>query len=71
MSRIPERATHAADGTYYRQAGRSAYVWCRTQHRWVYMEDASARKALRRATPLSSYSSTHEYRIAREGKAHE
>lgn len=49
---IPAGATHTLKGAYYRQAGRSAYIWSRTQHRWVYMEDASARKALRRARPL-------------------
>lgn len=49
---IPAGATHEHEGTYYRQAGRSAYIWSRTRHRWVYMEDAGARKALRRAKRL-------------------
>ncbi len=53
MSTIPAGATHTLKGAYYRQArGGGAYVWCADRDRWVYMEDASARKALRRARPL-------------------
>lgn len=64
MSRIPDGATHAHEGTYYRKVARGAYRWKDGQ--WAYMEDHKVRQMLRRARPLSSHSSPHEYRIARE-----
>ncbi len=63
MSRIHDGATHAHEGTYYRKVARGAYRWKDGQ--WAYMEDHKVRQ-MRRARPLSSHSSPHEYRIARE-----
>lgn len=50
MSRIPEGATHAHEGTYYRKVGVGAYRWKDGQ--WAYMEDHKVRQMLRRARPL-------------------
>ena len=48
MSRIPEGATHAHEGTYYRKAIHGgAYVWCADRGRWVYIEDKSAKRVMR------------------------
>lgn len=49
---IPERATHEHQGIYYRKAGPSAYRWCSTGKRWVYMEDRGAQQALAKARRL-------------------
>lgn len=49
---IPPGATHALGETYYRKAVRGAYVWRRDRLGWAYMEDASARHAMRRARKL-------------------
>lgn len=50
MNRIPEGATHAYEGTYYRKVARGAYRWMNGQ--WAYMEDHKVRQMLRRARPL-------------------
>lgn len=46
MSRIPDGATHAHEGTYYRKVGVGAYRWKDGQ--WAYMEDHKVRQMLRR-----------------------
>ena len=48
MSPIPDGATHAHEGTYYRKAIHGgAYVWCADRGRWVYIEDKSAKRVMR------------------------
>lgn len=49
---VPPGATHANGDAYYKRASGGAYFWCRDRRRWVYMEDASARRALKRAVRL-------------------
>jgi hypothetical protein len=49
---IPPGATHALGENFYRKAGRGAYVWRRDRLGWTYMEDTSARHAMRRARKL-------------------
>lgn len=49
---IPPGATHALGENFYRKAGRGAYVWRRERLGWTYMEDTSARHAIRRARKL-------------------
>lgn len=50
----PAGATHALGNTYYRRRPQGgADVWCREHGRWKYMEDKSARKAMKEATRLA------------------
>ncbi|MBV2131998.1 hypothetical protein KRX52_04195 [Pseudomonas sp. MAP12] len=52
---IPPGATHAHGQTYYRKRPQGgADVWCREKLGWKYMEDRSAKAAIRIAEKLES-----------------
>lgn len=49
----PPGATHALGCHYYRKRPQGgADVWCREHGKWRYMEDKSAKKAMKEATRL-------------------
>lgn len=49
----PTGATHVLGCHYYRQRTQGgADIWCRERRTWRYMEDRSAKKAMKEATKL-------------------
>jgi len=48
----PPKATHFNGAYFLRKAQGGAYFWCSREQQWRYMEDKSARKALKTAVRL-------------------